>query len=83
MCDNSDNTSEMQEYIDISPYRDTLGVILYRYIFKLYRYIEYCDISMYHSVSTFRLYTYMYSIIFMINALVVYCGCQFYSSATI
>ena len=25
MCDNSYNTTEMQPYIDISPYRDTLG----------------------------------------------------------
>ena len=25
ICVYSDNTSEMQQYIDISPYRDTLG----------------------------------------------------------
>ena len=50
---------EMQQYIDISPYRDTLGGdTVSIYTFKLYRYIEYHDISMYRSVSTFRLYTY-------------------------
>ena len=42
---------QMQQYIDISPYRDILGSdtvsIHYRYTFKLYQYIEYHDISMY------------------------------------
>ena len=53
----------MQQYIDISPYRDTLGSDIVSIHIKLYRYIEYRDISMYHSVSTFRLYTYTYSIL--------------------
>ena len=39
MCDNSDNTSEMQQYIDISPYRDTLGSDTVSIHIKLYRYI--------------------------------------------
>ena len=29
----------------------------------IYRYIKYCDISMYRSVSTFRLYTYAHGIL--------------------
>ena len=62
MCDNSDNATEMQPYIDILPYRDTLGGDNVSIHIKLYRYVEYHDISMYHSVSTFRLYTYTYSI---------------------
>ena len=54
---------EMQQYINILPYRDTLGGDTVSIHIKLYRYIEYRDISMYRSVSTFTLYTYMYSIL--------------------
>ena len=38
---------EMQQYIDISPYRDTLGSHTVLIHITLYQYIEYCDISMY------------------------------------
>ena len=54
---------EMQQYIDILPYRDTLSGDAVSIHITLYRYIEYRDISMYCSVSTFRLYTYTYSIL--------------------
>ena len=47
----------MQRYINILPYRDTLAVILYRYTFEPYRYIEYRDISMYRHQNV-CLYTY-------------------------
>ena len=72
----------MQQYIDISPYRDTLGgdTVSIHIISCIDTYIEYRDISMYRSdIQT----VYLYIQYFMIDALVVYCGCQFYSSVTI
>ena len=67
---------EMQQYIDISPYRDALNGDTVSIHVKLYRYIEYCDILMqYIDIQT----VYLCIQYFMIDALVVYCGCQFYS----
>ena len=66
---------EMQQYIDISPYRDTLGSDTVSIHIKLYRYI---DVSQCIDIQTVHLYVQY----FMIDALVIYCGCQYYSSAT-
>ena len=50
---------EMQQCIDISPYRDTLGGDTV----SIHSYVSCIDILMYRSVSTFRLYTHTYSIL--------------------
>ena len=70
---------EMQQYIDISPYRDALNSDTVSIHIKLYRYIEYRDILMYVLQCIDIQTVYVYVQYFMIDALVVYCGCQFYS----
>ena len=50
-------------------------MILYRYTNRLYRYIEYRDISMYRHPKCILLDT--------INAVVVHYGCELFNSATI
>ena len=63
---------EMQQYINISPYRDTLGSDTH---------LGHIDIS---NIVTYRCINIktVYVQYFMTDAVVVYCGCQFYSSAT-
>ena len=66
---------EMQQYIEILPYRDTLGsdtVLIHIKVMSIY------PMSQYNDIKT----VYLYIQYFMTDAVVVYYGCQFYSSAT-
>ena len=62
---------EMQQYINISLYRDTLSSDTISIHIMLYQYIEYRDISVYRHQTV-----YLYIV-------VVHYGCEFYSSAII
>ena len=67
---------EMQQYIDISPYCDTLGSDTVSIHIRLYRYIEYCDT--YINISTSNCI-----LIHTTDATVVHHELQIYISALI
>ena len=69
----------MQQYIDISPYRDILGsdtVLIYIKVVSIL-----LSIVIYRCINIKTVYLYIQY--FMTDAVVVYYGCQFYGSTTI
>ena len=71
----------MQQYIDISPYCDILGMILYQYTINThFSCINTSNIMIYQCINIKIVYIYIQY--FMTDAAVVCYGCYFYSSAT-